>query len=153
MPMVAVITPKIRLFFRQFIVSVREKMVFHWLKVKFSASKSDLPTSILNEVVRIVAKGISTTMMANRLTRMVNGQRHLPRSTMLGRVDLPDTVMYCLRATTKSDRYRMMMASAIRNTAKPVASLMPCAPRPLYSMMRVVTVCTLPGAPIMDGMP
>ena len=41
---------------------------------------------------------------------MVSGQRHLPRSTMLGRVDLPDTVMYCFRATTKSDRYRMMMA-------------------------------------------
>lgn len=88
MPMVAVITPKIRLFFRQFIVSVAEKMVFHWLKVKFR-TKSDLPTSILNEVVRIVAKGISTTMMANRLTRMVSRQRHLPRSTMLGRVDLP----------------------------------------------------------------
>ena len=103
-PTVAVTTPKIRLFFRQLMVSEREKMVCHWVRVKFSESKRDLPTSILKEVVRMVAKGISTTIMANRLTSTVSGTRHLPRSTMLGRVDLPDTVMYCFRATTKSLR-------------------------------------------------
>ena len=78
-------------------------MVSHWPKVKLPSANSDLPTSILNEVVRMVAKGMSTTMTANRLTMTVSGTRHLPRSTMFGRVDLPDTVMYCFRATTKSD--------------------------------------------------
>ena len=55
MPTVAVTTPKIRLFFRQLMVSEREKMVCHWVRVKFSGSKRDLPTSILKEVVRMVA--------------------------------------------------------------------------------------------------
>ena len=112
-----------------------------------------MPRFFLKEVAIIVAKGTRITMQANRLTSTVMGVRHLPRSTMLGRVDLPDTVMYCFRAITTSDRYRMMMASTIRNTARPVASLMPSAPRPMYSTIRVVTVCTLPGAPMIEGIP
>ena len=72
---------------------------------------------------------------------------------MAGRTDLPDTVMYCFFASTTSEMNRMISAITIRNTAMPVASFSACWPRETYSTMRVVTVCTRPGLPMMEGMP
>ena len=112
-----------------------------------------LPTSILKDVEKMVANGISTTMTANRETSAVAGTRQERRSTMAGRTDLPDTVMYWRLASTTSEMNRMMTAITIRKTAMPVASFRPCWPRETYSTIRVVTVCTRPGLPMIDGMP
>ena len=130
MPTVAVTAPKIRLFFRQSSVSWREKISVHWPKVKLPGSVRLLPTSTLKEVVRMVAKGIRITTTAKRLTSTVSGMRHLRKSTMFGRVDLPLTVIYWRFAITKSDTYSTITAITIRNTARPVASLRPWVPRP-----------------------
>ena len=48
----------------------------------------------------------------------------------------------------------MMFATSIRKTARVVASERPSLePRYTKSIIRVVTVSTLPGAPIIDGIP
>ena len=64
MPTVAATAPKISEFFRQSRVSLRISAP-HWFIVKLPASSSDLPTSTLKEVTRIVAKGTATAMTAN----------------------------------------------------------------------------------------
>ena len=51
----------------------------------------------------MVVNGIRMTITAKMLTITVNGMRQLRRSTMLGRVDLPLTVMYCFFAITTSE--------------------------------------------------
>ena len=103
MPMVAAIAAKIMLFFKLSMISLRPKIFVQCMVVKLLASNRPLPRFFLKEVVRMVMNGRMITMKENRLTPAVVTQRHLPRSTMLGRVDLPDTVMYCLRAMTTSE--------------------------------------------------
>ena len=56
---------------------------------------SALPRFFVNDVIATVANGSATTTSANSATATVTGSRQRPSSTMLGRVDLPDTVMYC----------------------------------------------------------
>ena len=153
MPTVAATEAKIREFFRLLSVSTRPKTVSQLLSVKLPACSALLPTSILNEVSRIVAKGIRMTITAKSETKIVSGTLQRRSSTSVGCMDLPDTVMYCRFARTTSERNRMITASSIRNTAMPMASLSPCWPRETYSTMRVVTVCTRPGLPMIDGMP
>ena len=94
---------EIRLFWPEPRMDLRVRMVCQYLKVMFPVSKMDLPIFMVKEVMNTVAKGMATTTMANRLTTTVMGIRHFPRSTMLGRVDLPDTVMYSRLPTTKLD--------------------------------------------------
>ena len=101
----------------------------------------------------MVAKGITITTTAKRDTKRVRGSLHLPRSTMAGCTDFPETVMYCRFASTTSERNKIKIANTIRKMAIPVASLRPCCPRALYSTILVVTVCTRPGAPIIEGIP
>ena len=125
MPTVAATAAKTREFLKLFMVSTRPNTVFQLERVKFPARKTLLPTSILKEVKRIVPKGITMTTTAKRATITVSGSRQERRSTIAGRTDLPETVMYCRLASTTSDRKRMMTASSIRKTARPVASLRP----------------------------
>ncbi len=102
-----------------------------------------LPRFFVKEVVATEKKGIITTIRAKSTTNRVMGMRHRPRSTMLGRVDLPETVMYCFLPTTKLLTYSTTLAMTIRNTARVVASVRPSwLPMLTKSMMRVVTVCT-----------
>ena len=102
-PMVAAAAAKVMELMRLSIMSSRPKILVQCMVVKLLASKSPLPRFFLTEVVAMVIKGMMITMMENRLTSTVVSPRHLPRSTILGRVDLPETVMYCLRATTTSE--------------------------------------------------
>ena len=134
-------------------VSPRANTVVQLAKVKFFSASMDFPMSTLNDVVSIVAKGISTTITANSDTSPVSGTRQLRSSTTAGRTDLPDTVMYCFFASITSDMNRIASATAIRNTARAVASFRPCCPKDTNSTMRVVTVFTLPGVPMMEGIP
>ena len=101
----------------------------------------------------MVTKGIPITTTANRDVSTVSGSRHFPSSTVVGRTDLPDTVMYCFRFITVSDTNSSTRDTAISSTAMPVASSSRCWPRATYSTIRVVTVCTRPGLPMMEGMP
>ena len=103
MPMVAATAAKVMELMRLSMMSSRLKILVQCMVVKLLASNSPLPRFFLTEVVAMVMKGMTITMMENRLTSAVVSPRQRPRSTMLGRVDLPDTVMYCLRATTTSE--------------------------------------------------
>ena len=152
-PMVAATAAKTREFFRQLIVSVLANTPVQLDVVKFVASRTLFPISILKDVVRIVTKGRTTTITAKSETRTVMGMRQARRSTIAGRTDLPETVMYCFLASRTSEINRTIRPTTMRNTARPVASFMPVCPCPTYSTMRVVTVFTLPGIPMMDGMP
>ena len=62
---------------------------------------SGLPRFLVKEVAATEKKGMMTTIRAKITTSRVTAIRHRPRSTMLGRVDLPDTVMHCFLPTTK----------------------------------------------------
>ena len=153
MPMEAATEAKRREFFKQLIVSVRPKTVCQLERVKLPGRSMLLPTSTLKEVAKMVAKGMRITTTAKRETRTVKGTRQKRRSTTAGLTDLPETVMYCFFASTTSERKRISTATVSRKTAMPVASFMPCWPRPTYSTILVVTVWTRPGEPMIEGMP
>ena len=101
----------------------------------------------------MVINGSPITISANSDTAIVSGIRIERRSMIVGVTDFPDTVMYCLLARTTSEIMRMRRATAIRNTERAVASLSPCWPSAVYSIMRVVTILTFPGFPMMEGIP
>ena len=74
-------------------IELREKMVSQYFKVKLPSSNTDLPILTVNEVANTDMNGITMTTTANRPTSMVSGSLHFPRSTILGRTDLPEIIM------------------------------------------------------------
>ena len=92
--------------------------------MKFVASRG-LPRFIVKEVIATVANGMITTTSAKAVTSSVTGRRHLPSSTILGRVDLPETVMYCFLPTMNVEKYITMLTITISDTASVVPSVSP----------------------------
>ena len=118
-------TAAIILFRPELKIDFRDVITCQYFKVRLPGSNRDLPIFTVKEVATTDANGITTTIIAKQLTRIVTGIRQRPRSTMFGRVDFPDTVMYSRFPITKLDMYRMISAIAIRNTARFVASVRP----------------------------
>ena len=80
---------------------------------------------IVTDVEMTVQNGMTTTRIAKSVTRIVTGILHLPKSTMDGCVDFPDTVMYSFFPTMKFDTYKIINATAMRKTARQVACVSP----------------------------
>ena len=89
------------------------------------AASSGLPRFTVKLVIATVANGMITTISANAVTSSVTGRRHLPSSTMLGRVDLPETVMYCFLPQMNVEMYITMLTITISDTASVVPSVSP----------------------------
>ena len=104
MPAVAATEAEIMEFLAEFRICCLVNTTCQYFVVKLPASNRLLPILVVKEVAKTVAKGIPTTIIAKIITRAVTGIRHFPRSTIFGRVDLPETVIYCLRPTTKVER-------------------------------------------------
>ena len=94
--------------------------------MKFALERG-FPRFFVNDVIATVANGIMTTIKANAATRIVTGNLHLPSSTMFGRVDFPETVIYCFLPHTKFETYSTRLAIIINDTANAVASVRPSA--------------------------
>ena len=110
------------------------------LKVMLSSDRG-LPIFTVIDVNATVRKGKRTMTMAKILTIRVNTIRQRPKSTIVGLVDFPETVMYCFRPTTKVEMKRTKLATSIRNTANVVASIRPsCVPIKVISTILVVIV-------------
>ena len=125
-PAVAATEADMRLFFAVSGIPLRVNKMFQYRVVKFAA-ESGLPRFFVNDVSATVANGITTTISANIATKIVTGVRHFPSSTMFGRVDLPDTVIYCFLPHMNVEMYSTRLAIIISDTANVVASVSPSA--------------------------
>jgi hypothetical protein len=119
------------LFLAEPIIDFLVNMVFQYFVVKLPKDKVS-PIFTVKEVRNTVANGITTTITANIETNKVIGNLHLPRSTIFGLVDFPDTVMYCFLPMGTVEIYSIINANAIRKTANTVASVSPSW-EPIYT--------------------
>ena len=118
----AAIVAETKLFLAEPMIAFLVKMVFQYFSVIF-CREIGFPIFTVKEVNATVTNGITTTTNANRHTKMVIGILHLPKSTMFGRVDFPDTVIYWRFPTTNVETYNTIFAIIMRNTASVVASV------------------------------
>jgi hypothetical protein len=103
MPAVAAIEPAIKLFQPDCSMAFRVKIRFQCRKVILSRVRP-LPMFMVIDVVATVRNGKTTIIKAKALISIVNKRRHLPKSTILGRVDFPETVIYCFFPITKVEK-------------------------------------------------
>ena len=154
MPAEAVAAAKISEFRRQTVIWLSVKAMRQLAKVKLAGSNRGRPRSERREMDRMAPKGRKIISRAKSQVSTVSGTRQARRSTITGCTDLPETVVYCFRASTTSETNRISSAAAIRKTDRPVASAMPPWLRSATVLIRVVTV-SRPEVPpaMMEGMP
>jgi hypothetical protein len=103
-PNVAAMTALTKLFLAELMMDFLVKIRSQYRQVMLPSAKTDSPKFTVMLESATVTKGMMTTTRANMITKAVMGILHLPRSTMLGRVDFPLTVMYCYFPMEKVER-------------------------------------------------
>jgi len=104
MPKVAAITAVSRLFLEELRMDFRVKILAQYRRVMFPGAKTDSPRFTVMLDSATVIKGMITMTSANNMTTEVMRILHFPKSTILGLVDFPETVMYCFFPKVKVER-------------------------------------------------